>query len=192
MTPVTDRLDATSDRGGAFAARPHRRAARAWILAIGAAGVVVAVWFTYSSLYAPLSPASFSGPRSPAIRPLTDGIASTRLILTGAVGQRGTMVYSLRNDGRFSVRILGLTTHDWSTEGMSLRVGPGVGRGELVGGHPDETKPFPVTVRPGVLTQYVLVRAASHEEGVAVEPSRGPVQEHVPEPQHREPPRQPQ
>jgi hypothetical protein len=132
-------------------ARPRRRrrlqvvaALAAVLVAAGAAG-----WFTYVARYQPLTPGSFTGPRGDSLRPLTDGVhARTGFVLVGPRGTTGTLMYSVRNGGRFAVRLLGLpdgirdVTVRWAPTFRPEGDGP-------AGGTPSEVRPLPVTVHPG-------------------------------------------
>ncbi|WP_020577557.1 hypothetical protein [Actinopolymorpha alba] len=148
MTSTQELLDA------AKTARTRR--ARVWKAALTLVVVVGAAWVVIPSVYAPLAPGSSGGIQSPSIKVLTDGVERTRYILTAPRGQTGTVQYSLRNEGMVPVRLHGLPADEpWL---LRVRWAPSVGRDNLWGGHPDEVKEFPVTLKPDEeITLWVTV-----------------------------------
>jgi hypothetical protein len=83
------------------------------------------------------------------LKPLTDGVQTTRYILVGPVGQPGRFMFDLSNKGRVPVRVDGAAISK-SSWGIS-EVGwvPPPGNGELVGGYAKDVRPLPVTIKPG-------------------------------------------
>jgi hypothetical protein len=94
---------------------------------------------------------------------VTDGVDDpTRYIMTGPAGSTGRVEFSLDNNGRYSVRILGadiepntglygIVSLSWS------RTTPG-GDGAVIGGLFRDARPFPMTMRPhDEITVWVTV-----------------------------------
>jgi hypothetical protein len=134
---------------GATRSGPGRRGT--WIVC-GSVLVVLAVitvWLVYSSVYAPLSTGTFSGPETRSVKALTDGVAPTRYIIDAAAGQRARLVYDLANHGRFAVRVDGLVSeHPYGISAVGW-VRPVLANGEPMEAHARDVRPFPVTINPG-------------------------------------------
>ena len=133
-------------------ARPPQRARRRWRRPAIAAAVLVlagatAGWLRYAATYQPLAVGSSGGPRSGNVATLTDGILKTAYIVRGATGAQGTVTYSIHNDGRFAVRLLGYA--DPSDPRVRMRWAPEFTPDGPVGGDPSDVRPFPVTVPAG-------------------------------------------
>jgi hypothetical protein len=154
------------------AAGPRPRTRRRWLVA-GLTVLVVALlgatvgWVVYVHSYQPLTdvggPFELTGPATPTIKPVTDGISDTNWILVGPAGTRGTVNYTVSNTGHFAATILVL---DRSQGGYitGLRWAPL--NGPDGGGHGyepgllSESRPLPVTVEPRgeVLVQVTVTQ----------------------------------
>jgi hypothetical protein len=150
-------------------AEPQPRKRRRWLV-VGVAVLVVAVvgaavgWVTYIHSYQPLSDdGGLFGPATRTIRPVTDGISDTNWLLVGPAGTKGTVDYTVSNDGRFAVTILGLDQSEGgSVTGLRWAPvnGPNDGGDGYEPGLLSESRPFPVTVRPhdAVLLQVTVTQ----------------------------------
>jgi hypothetical protein len=150
------------------AVSPRTRSRKRSTLTIACAVIVAAAaaWLVFTSVYAPLSTGSYSGPRSRSVKQLTDGVGPTRYILDGPTGQRGRFNYDLQNNGPFAVRIHGLAA------GRSYGITdvgwvPTPGNGEMAGGYAKDVRPFPVTIAPdGYVVLWVTVTKPRCQEGM--------------------------
>jgi hypothetical protein len=114
------------------------------LLGAGASG------FVYAHTYQPLGDGNVESPPIGAGRAISDGVGNpTRYIIVGPAGTVATFGYSIANNGRFSVRILG------SGEPSGFFVQPrlsltyaGLGPGQVPGAFRN-ARPFPMTLQPG-------------------------------------------
>jgi hypothetical protein len=151
------------------AAKPRTHTWRRWLV-VGAAVLVVAVvgaalgGLVYVHSYQPLSDdGGLSGPATRSIKPVTDGISDTNWILVGPAGTKGTVDYTVSNNGRFAVTLLGLDRGQ-SGNITGLRWAPV--NGPAAGGQPyepgllSESRSLPVTVSPhgAVLVQVTVTQ----------------------------------
>jgi hypothetical protein len=146
--------------------KPRRR--WPWIVLGAAVAVIVALvvaGVSYAHVYQPLSADDgLTGPASErTIKPITDGETDTNWILVGPAGTRGTVNYTLSNNGPFAAHVTGLA--HWPTfPKTSLRWapmnGPNGGGDGYEPGLLRDSRPLPVTIRPGghVLIQVTVTQ----------------------------------
>jgi hypothetical protein len=152
------------------ATKPRPRTWRRWLVA-GVAVAVVAVvgaalgGLMYSHSYQPLSDdGGLSGPATPrTIKTVTDGISDTNWILVGPAGTKGTVDYTVSNNGRFAVTLLGLDRgQSGSITGLRWAPvnGPNGGGHGYEPGLLSESRALPVTVSPHhtVLVQVTVTQ----------------------------------
>jgi hypothetical protein len=150
-------------------AEPQPRKWRRWLV-IGVAVLIVAVvgaaisWVSYVHTYQPLSDdGGLFGPATRSIKPVTDGISDTNWILVGPAGTSGTVDYTVTNEGRFAVKLLGLDRSQ-SNYVTGLRWapvnGPNGGGNGYEPGLVSESRALPVTVNPhtAVLVQVTVTQ----------------------------------
>jgi hypothetical protein len=154
------------DLADAAAPVPHRRRSWPWVIALVVVLALVATGTSavvYAHTYSPLGPGNYGGGWRGHLRAVTDGVDDpTRYIMTGPAGSTGRVEYSVENDGRYSVRILGADIEpDSGLNGMLSvswsRTTPG-GNGAVIGGLFKDARPFPVTLRPhDEITLWVII-----------------------------------
>jgi hypothetical protein len=131
--------------------RGRRLSTRAAVSVVGALAMAVVAggsgWLAYAAHYQPLSSGSSSGPRSRNVLETTDGFGETAFLVTGRTGDRGVVEYSLRNNGRFAVRLLGLASDEAAD--TTMRWAPEFTPDGTIGGTPAQVRSFPVTVGAG-------------------------------------------
>lgn len=130
---------------------PTRRRWGKVALAILAALVLLAglSWVALTSLYAPLEPNGFGGARG-AMKSISSPVDGTVRILTGPENGTGEVLIGLRNEGPLPVRLLGGGFDQDFEVPVEVNWAPDMSpRDHLMGGHPDEVRPFPVTLPPG-------------------------------------------
>jgi hypothetical protein len=116
---------------------------------LAAAAITGAV---YVNTYQPLSDGMLTGPATDTIKSIWDGVTQTNWILVGPEGTRGTVDYTLANNGPFAVQVQPVNPHlvEWET---TLRWaplnGPNGGGDDYEAGLVSESRPLPVTLRPG-------------------------------------------
>jgi hypothetical protein len=128
------------------------------LVGVGIAGVI------YAHTYQPLGAAGFYGPATRSVRLIGDGETTTRYALAGRAGTTGVVDYGVRNDGRFSIRLLGtdavppdgMTGLKWS----DLSADDPGGGAEL--GLVSHARNFPVTLHPG---ESVFIQVSVVKEG---------------------------
>ncbi|MBM7789695.1 hypothetical protein [Tenggerimyces flavus] len=114
-----------------------------------AAVVAVAgiAWAGFTSVYTPFQPGSHGAPRSESMKPVHDGVERTRWIVTGPTGGTGVMAWSIHNAGPFPVTLLDEGYEEEVDDPVVVRWAPfSSPRDNLMGGHPDEVRPLPVTI----------------------------------------------
>jgi hypothetical protein len=125
----------------------HRRWRVVLAVAVACLALVASVlgiaFAVYAHTYQPLQPGSFFVLRGLHAQALTDGFHDTRMIVIGPAGTQARVEYSLENSGSRPVRILGVQ----SNSGIDrAQWGPFQGRGQLLGGSPQEARNFPMTL----------------------------------------------
>jgi hypothetical protein len=150
------------------AAEPQPRKWRRWLIV--AVGILVVVlvgaavgWLVYVHDYQPLSDdGGLFGPATRTIQPVTDGLTDTNWILVGPAGTKGTVDYTVSNDGRFAVRILGLDRSVYGVTGLRWAPvnGPNGGGNGYEAGLVSESRALPVTIDPrqAVLLQVTVTQ----------------------------------
>ncbi len=129
--------------------------------AILAALVLLAglTWVVFTSLYSPIEPNGFGGGRGGAeLRYNEFARRGTGAFgLTGPVDGTSEVLIGLTNDGPLTIRLLGDGFEDDLPPRRELSWAPDMSpRDNLMGGHPDEVRPFPVTLAPGEQVTLVI------------------------------------
>lgn len=123
---------------------------RRWAKILVALALLIALtWVVFTSLYSPLRSNGFGGVRG-AMKPVLGGAYGTERILTGPENGTGEVLIGIRNDGPLPVRLLRGGAEDDFEPLVEVNWAPNLSpRDQIKGGHPDEVRPFPVTLQPG-------------------------------------------
>jgi hypothetical protein len=153
-------------------AAPARRRWGTIVGAILASLAVVAglTWAVFTSVYSPIELNGSWGVRG-AMKSAGDGMDVTKWVLTGPANGTGEVLIGIRNSGPFPVRLLGDGFDRDIPPLAELSWAPAISpRDSTALGHPDEVRPFPVTLQPG---DEVTVVIKAFKRGCLYEPGGG-------------------
>ncbi|MBM7783702.1 hypothetical protein [Tenggerimyces flavus] len=129
---------------------------RWWMIPVALVLLAGLTWVAFTSLYSPIQPNGFGGGRGGA-QLVGQPWNGEGFALTGPVNGTSEVLIGLDNDGPLTIRLLGDDFEDDLPPRRELSWAPDMSpRDNLMGGYPDEVRPFPVTLAPGEQITLVI------------------------------------